>query len=60
MLWVTLGGEPIGRLVLSNGAATMQAWTLPFSTLRKVSMLVYTQPPTGSLLQAPILSGPFL
>jgi hypothetical protein len=60
VLWVTLGGEPIGRLVLSNGAATMQAWTLPFSTLRKVSMLVYTQPPTGSLLQTPILSGPFL
>lgn len=59
ILWVTLGGAPIARMTLTNGAASMQPWTLPFSTLRKQSMLIYTQPPTGSLTQAPLLSGPF-
>jgi hypothetical protein len=60
VLWVTLGGEPIGRLTLSNGAATMQPWTLAISTLRKQAMGVFTQPPTGTLAQSPILSGPFV
>jgi hypothetical protein len=60
VLWVTLGGEPIGRLTLSNGAGTMQPWTLAISTLRKQGMGVFTQPPTGSLPQSPILSGPFV
>jgi hypothetical protein len=46
VLWVTLGGEPIGRIILSGGAGTMQPWTLPFSTLRKQSMGIFTAPPT--------------
>jgi hypothetical protein len=60
VLWVTLGGEPIGRMTLTNGVATMQPWTLAISTLRKQGMLVYTQPPTGDPTQTPILSGPFV
>jgi hypothetical protein len=60
VLWVTLGGEPIGRLTISNGAGTMQPWTLAISTLRKQGMGVFTQPPTGSSTQGPILSGPFV
>lgn len=60
VLWITLGGDPIGRVTLTGGAATMQPYTLPTSTLRKQSVLVYTTPPTGDLVQQPILSGPFL
>jgi hypothetical protein len=60
VLWVTLGGEPIGRITLSGGAGTMAQWTLAISTLRKQSMGVFTQPPTGSLTQKPLLSGPFV
>jgi hypothetical protein len=60
VLWVTLGGEPIGRLTLSNGAGTMAPWTLAISTLRKQGMGVFTQPPTGTVPQNPILSGPFV
>jgi hypothetical protein len=59
-LWVTLGGEPIGRVTLSNRAATMQPWTLAIGTLRKQSIGVFTQPPTGALAQSPVLSGPFV
>jgi hypothetical protein len=59
VLWVTLGGAPIGRLVINNGAATMQPYTLAISTLRKQGILIYTQPPTGSLTQQPVLSGGF-
>jgi hypothetical protein len=60
VLWVTLGGEPIGQLVINNGAATMQPYTLAISTLRKQGMLIYRQAPTGSLIQQPVLSGAFL
>jgi hypothetical protein len=60
VLWVTLGGEPIGRITLSNGAGTMAPWTLAISTLRKQAMGIFTQPPTGTSTQSPILSGPFV
>jgi hypothetical protein len=60
VLWVTLGGEPIGRITLSNGAGTMAPWTLAISTLRKQGMGVFTQPPSGTVPQNPILSGPFV
>jgi hypothetical protein len=60
VLWVTLGGEPIGRITLSNGAGTMAPWTLAISTLRKQGMGIFTQPPTGTVPQNPILSGPFV
>lgn len=60
VLWVTLGGEPIGRITLSGGAGAMAPWTLPFSTLRKQAMGVFTQPPTGTSSPAPLLSGPFV
>jgi hypothetical protein len=60
VLWVTLGGEPIGRITLNSGTATMQPWTLAISTLRKQGVLIYTQPPTGDLTQVPVLSGAFL
>jgi hypothetical protein len=60
VLWVTLGGEPIGRITLSNGAGAMAPWTLAISTLRKQAMGIFTQPPTGTSPQSPILSGPFV
>jgi hypothetical protein len=60
VLWVTLGGDPIGRITLSNGAGTMTPWTLTISTLRKQAMGVFTQPPTGASPQSPLLSGPFV
>jgi hypothetical protein len=59
VLWVTLGGEPIGRITLSNGAGTMAPWVTALS-LRKVGMGIFTQPPTGTAPQSPILSGPFV
>jgi hypothetical protein len=37
----------------------MQPYTLAISTLRKQGILIYTQPPTGSLTQQPVLSGGF-
>jgi hypothetical protein len=60
VVWVTLGGEPIGRITLSGGAGTMAPWTLPFSTLRKQGMGVFTAPPTGTFSPPTILSGPFV
>jgi hypothetical protein len=60
VLWVTLGGEPIGRITLSGGAGSMAPWTLAISTLRKQAMGVFTQPPTGTSTQSPLLSGPFV
>jgi hypothetical protein len=60
VLWVTLGGEPIGRITLSGGAGSMAPWTLAISTLRKQAMGVFTQPPTGTSAQPPLLSGPFV
>jgi hypothetical protein len=60
VLWVTLGGEPIGRITLSGGAGSMAPWTLPFGTLRKQAMGIFTQPPIGDSTQSPILSGPFV
>ena len=60
VLWVTLGGEPIGRITLSSGAGTMAPWTLAISTLRKQAMGVFSAPPTGSLTESPLLSGPFV
>jgi hypothetical protein len=59
VLWVTLGGEPIGTITLSNGGGTMAPWTT-ISSLRKQGMGVFTQPPTGTSPQSPILSGPFV
>jgi hypothetical protein len=59
VVWVTLGGEPIGRITLSNGAGTMAPWVTTGS-LRKQGMGVFTQPPTGTVPQNPILSGPFV
>jgi hypothetical protein len=60
VLWVTLGGEPIGRITLNNGAGTMAPWVTTQS-LRKQSMGIFTQPPSGFfLLQTPVLSGPFV
>jgi hypothetical protein len=59
VLWVTLGGEPIGRITLSSGAGTMAPW-LTIGSLRKQGMGVFTQPPTGTSPQSPILSGPFV
>jgi hypothetical protein len=60
VLWVTLGGEPIGRITLSGGAGSMAPWTLVISTLRKQGMAIFTAPPTGTSTQSPILSGPFI
>jgi hypothetical protein len=60
VLWVTLGGEPIGRITLLGGAASMAPWTLPFGTLRKQAMGVFTQPPIGDATLLPLLSGPFV
>jgi hypothetical protein len=59
VLWVTLGGEPIGTIKLSNGGGSMAPWTT-VASLRKQSMGVFTQPPTGTAPQSPILSGPFV
>jgi hypothetical protein len=59
VLWVTLGGEPIGRVTINNGAATMPAW-IAMSSLRKQGISIFRQPPTGGLSQTPILSGPFV
>jgi hypothetical protein len=60
VIWVTLGGEPIGTITLSNGGGRMPPWTLAISTLRKQGMGIFTQPPTGSSPQSPLLSGPFV
>jgi hypothetical protein len=60
ILWVTLGGEPIGRITLSGGAGSMAPWTLPQSTLRKQGMGIFTAPPTNSVTDVAILSGPFV
>ena len=60
ILWVTLGGEPIGRITLSGGAGSMAPWTLPQSTLRKQGMEIFTAPPTNSVTDVAILSGPFV
>jgi hypothetical protein len=60
VLWVSLGGEPIGTITLSNGGGTMPPWTLAISTLRKQAMGIFTSPPTGSAPQSPLLSGPFV
>jgi hypothetical protein len=60
VLWVTLGGEPIGRITLGGGAGSMAPWTLPQSTLRKQGMGIFTAPPTDSVTDVPILSGPFI
>jgi hypothetical protein len=59
VLWVTLGGEPIGTITLSKGGGTMAPWTT-ISSLRKQGMGVFTQPPTGTSPQSAILSGPFV
>jgi len=47
-----------------SGSATREGsaapWTLTISTLRKQAMGVFTQPPTGTSPQSPLLSGPFV
>jgi hypothetical protein len=58
VLWVTLGGAPIGRIVLSGGSASMPAWVTTQS-LRKTGIQIYRQPPAGGLAQTAVLSGPF-
>jgi hypothetical protein len=61
VLWVTLGGgQAIGRIVLNGGSATMAPWTLAISSLRKQSIQIYSQPPSGNSLRSPVLSGPFV
>jgi hypothetical protein len=60
VLWVTLGGEPIGRITLSGGAGSMAPWTLAISTLRKQGMAIFTAPPTNSVTDVAIMSGPFV
>jgi hypothetical protein len=61
VLWVTLGGSrTIGRFVLNGGSATMASWTLAISSLRKQSIQIYSQPPSGNSLQSPVRSGPFV
>jgi hypothetical protein len=59
VLWVTMGGEPIGQITLSGGAGTMAPWVTGAS-LRKTAMGIFTQPPTGTSTASPILSGPFV
>jgi hypothetical protein len=59
VLWVTMGGEPIGRITLSGGAGTMAPWVTGAS-LRKTAMGVFTAPPTGTFSPPTILSGPFV
>jgi hypothetical protein len=60
VLWVTLGGEPIGRITLNGGSGAMAPWTLPVSSLRKQGIEIFTAPPTNSVTDVPILSGPFV
>ncbi len=60
VLWVTLGGEPIGLITLQGGGGSMAPWTLPVSTLRKQGIGIFTAPPTNSVTDVPILSGPFV
>jgi hypothetical protein len=60
VLWVTLGGEPIGQIVLSGGSGTMAPWTMTINTLRKQGMLIFSQPPIGNSTEPALLSGAFL
>ncbi len=60
VLWVTLGGEPMGLITLNGGAGSMVGWTLPTSTLRKTGIEIFTAPPVNSVTDVPILSGPFV
>ena len=60
VLWVTLGGEPMGLITLQGGGGSMAPWTLPVSTLRKQGIGIFTAPPTNSVTDVPILSGPFV
>jgi Putative Ig domain len=60
VLWVTLGGEPIGQITLNGGAGSMAPWTLAISTLRKQGMAIFTAPPTNSVTDVAIMSGPFV
>jgi hypothetical protein len=59
VLWVTLGGEPIGQITVSGHAGSMAPW-VTVASLRKTAMGVFAQPPTGTSTQAPLLSGPFV
>jgi Abnormal spindle-like microcephaly-assoc'd, ASPM-SPD-2-Hydin/Putative Ig domain len=59
VLWVTMGGEPIGRITMSGGAGTMAPW-VTVASLRKTAMGIFTAPPTGTSTASPILSGPFV
>jgi putative Ig domain-containing protein/ASPM-SPD-2-Hydin domain-containing protein len=56
VLWVTLSGRPIGRITLSNGAATIQPYVYPGS-LRKLAIQIYAAPPPLTLGEPTVLSG---
>jgi hypothetical protein len=58
VLWVTLGGEPIGLIVLNGGSGTMAPWTFQ-NSLRKQGLLIFSAPPTGSPTDPLVLSGGF-
>ena len=60
VVWVTLGGEPIGQITLNGGAGSMAPWTLAISTLRKQGMAIFTAPPTNLVTDVAIMSGPFV
>jgi hypothetical protein len=59
VLWVTMGGEPIGQITLTGGGGTMASY-VTVASLRKTAMGIFTAPPTGSFSPPTILSGPFV
>jgi hypothetical protein len=58
VLWVTLGGRPIGRITIANGSATMAPYVFDGS-LRKLGILIYGAPPPITLGEPTVLAGPF-
>jgi hypothetical protein len=59
VLWVTMGGEPIGQITLTGGGGTMAPY-VTVTSLRKTAMGLFTAPPTGTFNPPTILSGPFV
>jgi hypothetical protein len=58
VLWVTLGGRPIGLLTLSGGSGSIKPYIYN-SDLRKQGILIYTNPPPLVNGQPPLMSGAF-